>query len=154
MGILWNHQFRKLDPFLDQDGILKVWGRIGKLDISDEIQYPTLFPKSCKTTELTVRWCHTCWSRYHHQPNKIFWFLDHKLQFIGAINDWEMYQMRWKLQQQKMTDLPKDRMCTEPPVTYGVDISEPFVAKKKAERKLRNMVRLFTQQAQICSSWV
>ena len=49
-----------------------------------------------------------------------------------------------------MADLPKDRMCTEPPVTYGVDISEPFVAK--AERKLRNMVRLFTQQAQICSS--
>ena len=25
----------KLDPFLDQDGILKLWGRIGKYDISD-----------------------------------------------------------------------------------------------------------------------
>ena len=47
-----------LDPFLDQDGILKVGGRIGKCDVSDEIQHPTLLPKSCKTTELIIRRCH------------------------------------------------------------------------------------------------
>ena len=45
----------KLDPFLDQDGILKVGGRIGKCDISYEIQHPTLLPKSCKTTGLIMR---------------------------------------------------------------------------------------------------
>ena len=48
----------KLDPFLDQDGILKVGERIEKCDISDEIQHPPLLPKSCKTTELIIRWCH------------------------------------------------------------------------------------------------
>ena len=40
----------KLDPFLDQDGILKGGGRIRKCGISDEIQHPNLLPKSCKTT--------------------------------------------------------------------------------------------------------
>ena len=48
----------KLDPFLDQDGILKVGGRIGKCDISDEVQHPILLPKSCKTVDLIMRWCH------------------------------------------------------------------------------------------------
>ena len=45
----------KLDPFLDQDGILKVGGRIGKCDISDEVQHPILLPKSCKTADLIMR---------------------------------------------------------------------------------------------------
>ena len=44
----------KLDPFLDQDGILKVGGRIGKCDISDEVQHLVLLPKSCKTADLIM----------------------------------------------------------------------------------------------------
>ena len=84
----------KLDPFLDQDGILKVGGRTEKCDISDKVQHPILLLKSCKTDDLIMWWCHNKVTRagqdIHHQPNKIFWFLDHKLQFIGAINDWGM----------------------------------------------------------------
>ena len=39
-------------------------------------------------------------------------------------------QLRGQLQQQKMSDLPNDRMCIEPPFTYcGVDIFGPFVLK-------------------------
>ena len=39
-----------------------------------------------------------------------------------------------------MADLPKDRMCIEPPFTHcGVDILGRF-RLKMAERKLRNMV--------------
>ena len=39
-------------------------------------------------------------------------------------------QLRGQLQQKKMTDLPKDRMCIEPPITYcGVDIFALFVVK-------------------------
>ena len=82
----------KLDLFLGQDCILKVKRRIGKCDI-DEIQHPTLLLKSCKTTELIIQQCHDKVEHAGNQTNKIFWFLDHKLQFISAINDWEMYQM-------------------------------------------------------------
>ena len=42
-----------LDPFLNQDDILKVGGSTGKCDRSDEIQQ-----KFFKTTELIIRWCH------------------------------------------------------------------------------------------------
>ena len=48
----------KLDPFLDQDGILKVGRRIGICDISDEVQHPILLPKSCKTADVIMGWCH------------------------------------------------------------------------------------------------
>ena len=41
----------KLDPFLDQDGILKVGGRIGKCDIPDEIQHPY-----CWSPEKLLNW--------------------------------------------------------------------------------------------------
>ena len=48
----------KLDPLLDQDGILKVGRRIGICDISDEVQHPILLPKSCKTADVIIGWCH------------------------------------------------------------------------------------------------
>ena len=39
-------------------------------------------------------------------------------------------QLRGQLQQQKIVDLPKDRMCIVPPFTYcGVDIFGLFVVK-------------------------
>ena len=39
-------------------------------------------------------------------------------------------QLRRQLQQQKMADLPKDRMCIEPPFTYcRIDIFGPFEVK-------------------------
>ena len=44
----------KLDPFLDQDGILKVGGRTEKCDISDKVQHPILLLKSCKTADLII----------------------------------------------------------------------------------------------------
>ena len=44
----------KLDPFLDQDGIFKFGGRIGKCDISGEVQHPILLLKSCQTADLIM----------------------------------------------------------------------------------------------------
>ena len=44
----------KLDPFLDQDGILKVGGRTEKCDISDKVHHPILLLKSCKTADLII----------------------------------------------------------------------------------------------------
>ena len=44
----------KLDPFLDQDGIFKVGGRIGKCEISGEVQHPILLLKSCQTADLIM----------------------------------------------------------------------------------------------------
>ena len=127
----------KLDPFLDQDGILKVGRRIGKCNISDEVQLPTLLLKSCKTADLIMQWCH---NKVAHAGRGItinqirssgFWIVSCNSlvqQMIGKC--FRCKQLRGQLQQQKMADFQKDRMCIEPPFTYcGVDIFGPFVVK-------------------------
>ena len=48
----------KLDPFIDDEGILRVGGRIQRSVLANEIQHPVLLPKSCRIAELIVCWCH------------------------------------------------------------------------------------------------
>ena len=48
----------KLVPFTDDEGMLRVGGRIKRSAVVGEMQQPVLLPKSCRITELVVRWCH------------------------------------------------------------------------------------------------
>ena len=48
----------KLDPFIDDEGILRVGGRIQRSVLANEIQHSVLLPKSCRIAELIVCWCH------------------------------------------------------------------------------------------------
>ena len=53
-------------------------------------------------------------------------------------------QLRRQLQQQKMVDLPKDRMCVEPPFTYcGIDIFRPFEVKN-CQKEVKKCGALYT----------
>ena len=45
----------KLDPFIDDEGILRVGGRIQRSVLANEIQHLVLLPKSCRIAELIVR---------------------------------------------------------------------------------------------------
>ena len=47
-----------LDPFIDDEEILKVGGRIKRSAVASEMQHLVLLPKLCRITELVVRWCH------------------------------------------------------------------------------------------------
>ena len=47
----------KLDPFIDDNGILRVGEKIHGSVLANEIQHPVLLPKSCRIAELIVRWC-------------------------------------------------------------------------------------------------
>ena len=48
----------KLDPFIDDEGILRVRGRIHRWALANEMQRPALLTKSCRIAELIVRWYH------------------------------------------------------------------------------------------------
>ena len=92
----------------------------------------------------------TCWSRCHHQPNKIsgFWVISCNSLVRSVIGKCvRCKQLRGQLQQQKMADLLKERMCIEPTFTYcGIDIFWHFVVKdgpkevKEYDALLKNMV--------------
>ena len=52
--------------------------------------------------------------------------------------------LRGKFQQQKMANLPKDRMCDGPPFTYcGVDLFGPFFVKE-GRKEMKRYGTLFT----------
>ncbi|KAK3751574.1 hypothetical protein QZH41_007536 [Actinostola sp. cb2023] len=48
----------KLDPFIDQDGLVRVGGRIGNADVPEEVRHPVILPRKCHVTTLLIRSLH------------------------------------------------------------------------------------------------
>ena len=127
----------KLDPFIDDEGILRVGGRIKRSAVASEMQHPVLLPKSCRIAELVVRWCHeqVAHAGRGMTMNQIrssgFWVTRcNSLVRCIILKCVRCKQLRGRLQQQKMADLPKERMSEEPPFTYcGVDLFVSFLVK-------------------------
>ena len=49
----------RLDPFLDQKGILRVGGRLKKAALAFEVKHPIIVPKKSHITELLIRHYHS-----------------------------------------------------------------------------------------------
>ena len=127
----------KLDPFIDDEGILRVGGRIKRSAVAIEMQHLVVLPKSSRIAELVVRWCHgqVAHAGQGMAMNQIrssgFWVTRCKslVRYI-ILKCVRCKQLRRRLQQQKMADLPKERMSEEPPFTYcGVDLFGSFLVK-------------------------
>ena len=50
---------RRLDPFKDQYGIIRVGGRIRHADVPYDEKHPVILPKKGHVTELVIRHHHT-----------------------------------------------------------------------------------------------
>lgn len=124
----------QLDPFLGKDGILRVGGRIRPASIPETIKHPCILPKKRYVTELVI-----C---YHHQKvahqgrgmthNNIrssgFWIIGGRSVVASHISKCvKCRKLRGSLQEQKVADLPEDRLDPAPPFTYSaVDFFGPW----------------------------
>ena len=70
---------RKLNPFLDKDGIIRVGGQILKADLSEVLKTPVILPKPSNVASLLIRHTH---GRTHHSGRGI------TLNKICAIGYW------------------------------------------------------------------
>ena len=113
--------------------------------MANEIQHPVLLPKSRGIAELIVCYCHEQLAHADQgmTMNQIrssgFWVTScNSLVRCIILKCVRCKQLRGRLQQQKMADLPKKRMSEEPPFTYcGVDWFGLFLLKdgqKKVKR--------------------
>lgn len=59
---------RRLDPFIDENGILRVGGRIRYADLPFHEKHPLILPKKGHITELVIRHHH---AKNHHQGRGI-----------------------------------------------------------------------------------
>ncbi|VDI06964.1 Hypothetical predicted protein [Mytilus galloprovincialis] len=141
----------KLDPFLDQDGIIRVGGRIRRADLSIDLKHPIILPRHSHVTELIMRYFH---EKSFHQGRGITTntIRSHGYWIIGcssAVSNLlfkcvTCRKLRSQTQVQKMADLPVDRLETVPPFTYcGVDLFGPWLIKE-GRKELKRYGVLFT----------
>ena len=127
----------KLDPKLD-NGILRVGGRLSKLAMPEETKHPVILPKNHHVSRLILENVHRqighCGRNYMLSVlRQKYWIPCANALSRKIINDCvKCRRLRGNVGEQKMADLPSDRITPDlPPFTkVGVDYFGPIEVKK------------------------
>lgn len=141
----------KLDPFIDEYGVLRVGGRLKHANLSDKVKHPIILPKGSHVTSLIIKYYH---ERSKHQGKGItlneirshgFWIIGGSSAVSNVIASCvTCKKLRGAVIEQKMSDLPEDRLESCPPFTYcSVDYFGPFTIKE-GRKELKRYGVLFT----------
>lgn len=146
-----DNKLHKLCPFLDDHGILRVGGRLTHAALHPNVKHPVILPKDSHVSSLLVKHYH---ERAYHQGRGItmnelrangLWILGcSKVVSSHIYKCIRCRKYRRCTEQQRMADLPEDRMETAPPFTYcGMDGFGPFYVKE-GRKELKRYGLLFT----------
>ena len=134
----------KLDPFLDDKGVLRVGGRLRLIDLGSETKHPVILPRKSHVTDLVITHFHkSC----QHQGRGLttntirangFWIVGCSSAVSFIISKCVICRkLRNTCQGQKMADLPSDRLEATPPFEYSaVDYFGPWLIKE-GRKKLK-----------------
>lgn len=127
----------KLDPVMD-DGVLRVGGRLDKSAMPEETKRPIILPKDLHISTLILQHIHE--QLGHAGRNHVLSHLRKKYWIINANSAARKVlskcvvckRVRGKIGEQKMADLPKERLQADlPPFSnVGVDYFGPFMTKR------------------------
>jgi hypothetical protein len=123
-----------LNPFLDENGILRVGGRLQKSSLTNKEKHPAIIPQKSHVASLLVRHFHT---HVKHQGRHFtegairsegYWIVGAKRLISSIIHNCvQCRKLRGRHLEQIMADLPRDRVEPAPPFTYvGVDAFGPW----------------------------
>lgn len=127
----------KLDPILDQE-VLRVGGRLSKVAMPEEAKHPVILPKNHHVSRLILEHIHrrVGHSGRNHMLSALrqrYWLPCANSLSRKVISDCVTCKhLRAKVGEQKMADLPKDRITPDmPPFTQvGVDYFGPITVKR------------------------
>ena len=138
----------KLSPFLGQDGILRIRGRLQFASLPCDAQHPVIIPK-CHLAKLLIRHVHT--SKKHAGVNSMmvelrgcYWVLGAR-RICKAVKNQCVACQRFdaKACSQPMAPLPEDRVQKAPPFAVtGIDHAGPLYCADDPGKKL--YILLFT----------
>ncbi|XP_051816280.1 uncharacterized protein LOC127537608 [Acanthochromis polyacanthus] len=145
------NRLHRLCPFLDERGILRVGGRLEHAALHPHIKHPAILPRTSHISTLLIKHYH---QQVQHQGRGItinelrsngIWILGCSHAVSSCIYKCvKCRKFRRCTEDQKMSDLPRERMETTPPFTYcGVDCFGPFYIKE-GRRELKRYGLLFT----------
>ncbi|XP_022518476.2 uncharacterized protein LOC111188878 [Astyanax mexicanus] len=128
----------KLSPFLDEEGILRVGGRLSQAMLHPHVKHPAILPKNSHISDLLIKHCH---EKTQHQGrgmtvNEIrangWWIMGCSSAVSSHIFKCvKCRKFRRCAEEQRMGDLPQDRTETVPPFTYtGIDCFGPIYVKE------------------------
>ena len=140
-----------LDPFIDNDGLLRVGGRISKGNFDYSIKHPIIISNDNQLHVTIARWYH---EKTNHCGRGItlnairsagYWILGCTSIVKGLIFKCvTCKKLRCRPADQQMANLPEDRLQESAPFTFaGVDVFGPFTIKE-GRKSLKRYGLLFT----------
>ncbi|XP_069134244.1 uncharacterized protein [Argopecten irradians] len=137
-----NSSILNLDPFLDDDGLLHVGGRLKNSDLPQTQKNPVILPKSHHVTRLVVAHYH---QEVQHQGRLFtegairaagYWIIGCRRLINTHLRSCvQCLKLRGKQQSPKMADLPPERLDLSPPFTYvGIDVFGPWTVITRKTR--------------------
>ncbi|KAI4871708.1 hypothetical protein NFI96_005782 [Prochilodus magdalenae] len=137
-----NSALIKLNPYQDDEGLLRIGGRLKHSALDFNEKFPVIIPGSSHVAKLLVEHFH---SRVRHQGRIIteaavrsagYWIVGVRRIVNSIIHRCiTCKRLRRKVTEQKMADLPADRLSTEPPFTYvGLDVFGPWTVVARRTR--------------------
>ncbi|XP_064458882.1 uncharacterized protein LOC135369153 [Ornithodoros turicata] len=133
----------KLDPYIDNDDLLRVGGRLRNAHMNEEEKHPLTVPGRHHVGLLLLRHSHEKVVKHqgrHFTEGAVraagFWIVGGKRCISAMIHRCvTCRKLRRKCEQQKMSDLPEDRLNTDPPFTFvGLDVFGPWVVASRRTR--------------------
>ncbi|XP_073713971.1 uncharacterized protein [Misgurnus anguillicaudatus] len=133
---------KKLNPIIDEDGLLRVGGRLAPANLTKEEKHPLIIPRTHYIATLLVRYYH---EKVMHQGRHItegairaagLWIIGSKCLVSSVIFKCVVCRkLRGTLQIQKMADLPADKLSPMPPFTnVGLDVFGPWTVMTRRTR--------------------
>ena len=148
---------RKLSPFLDDRGVMRVGGRLGNSNLSNRVKHPILIPKQAMATELLIKSLHRSLGHLGRKTLTAHLKLDYHIVGISSIVKSVLRKclicrkVQGKPSTQFMADLPKERVIGDlPPFSNsGVDFFGPFLITKgrKSEKRYGVIFSCLTTRA-------
>ena len=140
-----------LCPFVDDEGILRVGGRLGDLDIPVAMKHPPILARSHPATRLLIEWTHR--RNGHVGPDHVlallregYWIVSARIAINQVVQRCFFCRVRRaKKQFPFMANLPQCRAAIdEPPFSHcGVDLIG-LVLIKQGRKQIKRWIVLFT----------
>ena len=136
----------KLDPYIDEQGMLRVGGRLSRSELSEDVKHPILLSKLSPLSRFIISSIHSHIG--HLGKNFILTKLRERFWIVGASAIIKSIiskcvtcrKYRAPAMRQKMADLPVDRVTADiaPFTMIGIDYFGPFTIKQR-----RSMVKRY-----------
>lgn len=135
-GKVLSKQMRKLNPFVDENGILRVGGRLSRSGLEFEHKHPALLPRKSRVTYLIIEAihhenCHPGINTVQYLITQQFWILSPKRAIRHCLSKCvKCFRARPIPLEPFMGDLPASRVNQVKPFSVvGVDYAGPFRIK-------------------------